>query len=393
MPPKYILEVLARLEARGHAAYLVGGCVRDLLLGRKPDDWDITTSALPEEIMAAFPRTRPTGLQHGTVTVLTRGQSVEVTTFRADGDYLDHRRPASVRFLPDISGDLARRDFTINAMALSRTGQLMDLFGGQNDLQNRVIRCVGKPDERFSEDALRMLRAFRFSAQLGFEIESETLASIRKQAPLSETLARERVSVELEKTLLSPAPETVADMLAAGLLSGLAYACGACRSDFVCLKNSPKKRRERWSALTALLLKKGMLQDGAAFLSGLRLDSATVRSAARGAELAQSPPPECKTAWKQLLMENGADVAVCCAAALDALYSTGHTRALGRVLKSGEPWQLSELALSGGELAALGLRGPEIGKMQRVLLAHIVEHPQDNEKSVLLALARESVRE
>ena len=388
--PKYILDVLARLEARGHSAYLVGGCVRDLLTGRKPNDWDITTSARPEEIMAAFRRTRPTGLQHGTVTVLTRGRSVEVTTYRADGAYHDHRRPDAVRFLPDISGDLSRRDFTVNAMALSREGSLIDLFGGRDDLQKRVIRCVGDPDTRFSEDALRMLRAFRFSAQLGFEIDPATLASIRKNAPLAATLAHERVAVELEKTLLSPAPETVAEMLDAGLLAGLCNGTGADRADFTCLQNAPKKRRERWSALTALLIKKGMLENAASFLTGLRLDSAAVKAASLGARLAQSPPPADKTAWKRLLTEHGGDAAVCCAAACDALYGPGHSRALTRVLKSGEPWRLSDLAVSGGELAALGLRGTQIGQAQRALLAHVVERPADNKKDVLLALAREN---
>jgi len=390
-PPKYILDVLARLEARGHSACLVGGCVRDLLSGRKPNDWDVATSARPEEIMAAFPRTRPTGLQHGTVTVLTRGQSVEVTTYRADGEYHDHRRPDAVRFLPDISGDLARRDFTVNAMALSREGALVDLFGGQDDLQKRLIRCVGDPDTRFNEDALRMLRAFRFSAQLGFAIDPATRASIRKNAPLAQTLARERVAVELEKTLLSPAPDTVADLLDAGLLAGLCDGRGADRADFLCLQNAPKKRRERWCALTALLLQKGMLADGAAFLTGLRLDSATVRAASLGARLAQSPPPADKTAWKRLLMEHGGDAAVCCAAALDTLYGPGHSRALTRVLQSGEPWRLSDLAVSGGELAALGLRGAQIGQTQRALLAHVVEHPADNENTVLRALAHKII--
>ena len=387
-PPKYILDVLARLEARGHSAYLVGGCVRDLLRGQRPNDWDVTTSAQPEDIMAVFPRTRPTGLQHGTVTVLTRGQSVEVTTYRADGEYHDHRRPDAVRFLPDVSGDLARRDFTVNAMALSRGGDLVDLFGGQTDLREKILRCVGDPDTRFSEDALRMLRAFRFSAQLGFGIEPATLASIRKNAALAQALARERVATELEKTLLSPAPEMVADMLEAGLLAGLCDGAGAARADFVCLQNTPKKRRERFGALTALLLQKAMLADGAAFLSGLRLDSATIKAASRGAHLAQSPPQD-KTAWKRLLMENGEDAAVCCAAACDALCGPGHSRALIRVLKSGEPWRLSDLAVSGGELAGLGLRGAAIGQTQRALLAHVVERPADNEKEILLSLAQQ----
>lgn len=385
--PKYVQSVLARLEARGHSAYLVGGCVRDFLIGRRPNDWDVCTSALPEEIIAAFPKTRPTGLQHGTVSVLTHVRPIEVTTFRADGEYRDHRRPESVRFLPDISGDLSRRDFTVNAMALSRQGELLDLFGGQTDLKKRLIRCVGDPDRRFSEDALRMFRAFRFSAQLGFTLEAETRAAIFRSAPLCRTLARERVAVELEKTLLSPAPETVAELLAAGLLAGLADGAGAQKADFICLQNAVRSKAARWSALCALLLKKGMLQNAGQFLSGLRLDTATVKAASRGAELALSGAPGNTSAWKRLLCENGESVCRCCAAACDALYSSGNTRLLAKTLKSGEPWQLSQLSVNGADLASLGIEGPAVGKMLHLLLLHVVEVPSDNSKAALLALA------
>lgn len=385
--PKYVQSVLARLETQDHSAYLVGGCVRDLLMGRRPNDWDVCTSALPEEIMAAFPKTRPTGLQHGTVTVLTHVKPIEVTTFRADGEYLDHRRPESVCFLPDLSGDLSRRDFTVNAMALSRQGALLDLFDGQSDLQKRLIRCVGDPDRRFSEDALRMFRAFRFSAQLGFALETETRAEIFRNAPLCRTLARERVAVELEKTLLSPAPETVAELLAAGLLAGLANGAGAQKTDFLCLQNAAKSRAARWSALCALLLKKGMLQNAGQFLSCLRLDTATVTAASRGAELALSGVPGNTTAWKRLLCENGESACRCCAAACDALYTPGNTRLLAKAHKSGEPWQLSQLSVNGADLAPLDIEGPAVGKMLHLLLLHVVEVPSDNNKAALLALA------
>lgn len=391
-PPKYVQNVLVRLESRGFRAYLVGGCVRDLMMGRRPSDWDVCTSALPAEMMAAFPHTRPTGLLHGTVTVLTKGKPVEVTTFRADGEYLDHRRPESVRFLPDISGDLSRRDFTVNAMALSQSGMLIDLFGGRADLSQRLIRCVGEPDLRFSEDALRMFRAFRFSAQLGFALEPETRAAILRNAPLAGTLARERVSAELEKALLSPMPETVADILASGLLAGLTNGSGARRPDFICLQNAPRNRNGRWCAFCALLLQKGMLQSASQFLTELRLDAATAKRASKGSALAQSGAPKDKTAWKQLLCENGEHACRCCAAACDALYGSGNTRRLAAVLKSGEPWKLSALSVNGADLSALGLKGPAIGKMLRRLLLHVAEVPADNKKSTLLALAARTQR-
>ena len=173
--PKYVKTVLEMLEEAGYEAWCVGGCVRDGLLGRIPGDWDVTTSAMPEETMAVFGgRTVPTGLQHGTVTVRADHKSVEVTTYRVDGAYHDHRRPDSVSFTHSLEEDLRRRDFTINAMAINLKGELRDPFGGQRDLKAGVLRCVGDPDQRFCEDALRILRGIRFAAVLGFDIDSET---------------------------------------------------------------------------------------------------------------------------------------------------------------------------------------------------------------------------
>ena len=173
--PGYVQAVLQALETAGHEAWCVGGCVRDSLLGRTPEDWDVTSSALPEETLAIFgSRAFPTGLKHGTVTVKTSGGPVEVTTFRVDGAYHDHRRPDSVSFTCSVDEDLGRRDFTINAMALNLRGELRDLFRGQEDLKLHLLRCVGDPDRRFQEDALRILRGLRFSAVLDLEEERET---------------------------------------------------------------------------------------------------------------------------------------------------------------------------------------------------------------------------
>ena len=194
--------VLARLEDAGHAAYAVGGCVRDLLRGAVPHDWDVTTSARPEEVMALFPgRCIPTGLPHGTVTVRENHQSIEVTTFRADGPYDDGRHPRSVTFSTRIEDDLARRDFTVNAMALDRRGTLVDVFGGREDLARGVIRCVGEPDRRFGEDALRVMRALRFAACFGFSIGEETARSLRRSAPGLRRIAAERLREEMTKLL------------------------------------------------------------------------------------------------------------------------------------------------------------------------------------------------
>ena len=180
--PEKVSAIIRRLQSAGYEAYAVGGCVRDSLLNRVPVDWDITTSARPAEVKALFEHTVDTGIAHGTVTVLIDREGFEVTTYRIDGDYEDSRHPKQVEFTPLLSLDLSRRDFTINAMAYNNEAGIVDLFGGIQDLKNRVIRCVGDPDSRFGEDALRIMRAVRFCAQLGFEIEPTTLSAVASHA-------------------------------------------------------------------------------------------------------------------------------------------------------------------------------------------------------------------
>ena len=199
--PVGVGEVLTRLVQSGHEAYLVGGCVRDLLLGSTPEDWDITTSALPEDILTLFPAAIPTGLSHGTVTVQHGGRNYEVTTFRADGDYPDHRHPRAVRFTRSLQEDLARRDFSINAMAMDLSGGLYDFYGGQDDLRLGILRCVGDPDRRFGEDALRIMRALRFAATLGFSIDPATASSLRLHRKDLSQIAVERIYTEMTKLL------------------------------------------------------------------------------------------------------------------------------------------------------------------------------------------------
>ena len=205
--PEYIKNCIELLEASGYSAYAVGGAVRDSLLGREPSDWDVTTSAKPEETLEVFKdlHTIPTGIKHGTITVLMDADDkqipIEITTYRIDGEYRDSRHPESVSFSNDVRDDLSRRDFTVNAMAFNEKTGIIDAFGGKNDIENRIIRAVGDPPTRFSEDALRILRAFRFSSQLGFEIEEKTLAGAKKCAPLLKNIARERIGVEFKKLL------------------------------------------------------------------------------------------------------------------------------------------------------------------------------------------------
>lgn len=210
---KYIIDTIT---AAGFEAYVVGGCVRDSILGRIPQDWDITTSARPEQVKALFPRTIDTGLQHGTVTVLLEREGFEVTTYRIDGKYEDSRHPKEVIFTPSLEEDLKRRDLTINAMAYNNEKGLVDIYGGLEDIQARVVRCVGNPLERFEEDALRILRAIRFAAQLGYHIEEETKDAIRQLALSLKNISAERIQTELVKLMTSPHPDYLRD----------AYACG-----------------------------------------------------------------------------------------------------------------------------------------------------------------------
>lgn len=201
---KYIIDTI--MEA-GYEAYAVGGCIRDSILGREPDDWDITTSASPYQIKELFPRTIDTGLQHGTVTVMMDKEGFEVTTYRIDGEYEDARHPKEVIFTSNLIEDLKRRDFTINAMAYNEKNGLIDVFEGMEDINRKIIRCVGSPIERFTEDALRMMRAVRFSAQLGYEIEEETAAAIKVLAPNLSKISAERIQTELVKLVTSPNPD------------------------------------------------------------------------------------------------------------------------------------------------------------------------------------------
>lgn len=215
--PERVGRIIATLQDHGYEAYAVGGCIRDSLLGREPGDWDITTSAMPEETKALFHKTFDTGIEHGTVTVLMGEEGFEVTTYRIDGKYEDGRHPKKVSFTRNLREDLLRRDFTINAMAYNETEGLVDIFGGILDLEEGIIRCVGDAKERFGEDALRILRGIRFAAQLGFEIDEDTKQGMRALAPTLEKISAERIQAELIKMLVSDRPELLREAYELGI--------------------------------------------------------------------------------------------------------------------------------------------------------------------------------
>ena len=265
--PGSVLSLLLHLEANGFQAFLLGGCVRDLLLGIPPHDWDICTDALPEQMLELFPDSLTYGMRHGTVTVRWNGCAAEVTTFRAESDYSDHRRPDRVTFISDLRADLARRDFTVNAIALNARGERSDPFGGEADLRAGILRAVGNPEARFQEDALRMLRAVRFSAQLGFRLEDATQKALSSCADLVSALAAERVCAELEKTLLTGRPEMTRTMADLGLL--LPWGVQSHTRPLDSLKLLPATRQFRWMGYALTL-------PDISPLKKLRLDKKTI---------------------------------------------------------------------------------------------------------------------
>ena len=376
LPPKYVIYVLNTLNNAGYEAQMVGGCVRDTLMGRRPSDYDVTTSAPPEAVIAAFERTVPTGIKHGTVTVLYGRRSCEVTTYRLEDGYSDHRRPDAVRFTSSLEADLSRRDFTINAMAMDAAGALTDPFGGRGDIAAGLIRCVGEPERRFSEDALRMLRAVRFAAKLGFEIDGATLAALLECAPLARALSAERVAHEIAAVLASPRPDYVWALADWGLLD--AFLSPGRAGPRASLSGLPRyARRAHWCAG---LEEAGCIMSTEAFLRSLRLDRHTILTASAAAKILRSGSRD----YKRLLRDYGPE-------AVRAAYPK--SRELSRSLRSGECWSVSQLAVGGAELRALGIEGRELGEMLGRLLERVIERPEENKREILCKLAEEMIRD
>ena len=360
--------MLNTLASHGYEARLVGGCVRDTLLGRSPHDYDVATSALPEEVERCFNRTVPTGIKHGTVTVIIRSRAVEVTTYRREGAYSDHRRPDSVSYTPSLAEDLSRRDFTINAMAMDVHGDVTDLFGGREDLSLGLIRCVGEPGRRFEEDALRMLCAVRFAARLGFTIEGRTLAAIRERSGGCALLSAERVGAEVRGILASPRPDMVWLLPELHLLDG--YMRPGTRSHRSLAALPIYARTAHWCHA---LERGGYIGSTEGFLRALRMDNHTIRTASAAAHMLATGSRD----YKRLLRDYGREA---------VLAAYPHSRRLRSILRSGECYTLAALAISGGDLAALGYSGRELGRALNRALDHVIDHPGDNNRAALLQL-------
>ena len=383
-------EILTKLNENGYEAYVVGGCVRDMILGREPGDWDITTSALPEQVKQVFRRTVDTGIQHGTVTVMMGDEGYEVTTYRIDGEYADGRHPDSVTFTPSLTEDLKRRDFTVNAMAYNGNTGLVDEFGGMEDLDRGIIRCVGEPMDRFSEDALRILRAIRFSAQLGFAIEGRTYEAIRAIAPNMVHVSKERIQAELTKLLLSPHPGHISMVYETGISPYVSETFH--KVPLLGMPSVPAQvppvRHMRWAAF----LRKCMPDEAVKILKDLKLDNDTinrVRTLISWQDYGLGPDKySIRIAMSRMepdLFDDLLEFRMCLSEA-GARQDLGHTALLvDEIRRAGDCISLKTLEVGGNDIIKAGIRpGREVGLTLARLLEMVLEDPARNTKEYLL---------
>ena len=446
--PEKVDFILNLLHENGYEAYAVGGCVRDAMLGREPQDWDITTSAQPEQVKALFERTIDTGIQHGTVTVMLGKEGFEVTTYRIDGDYEDGRHPKAVQFTNNLLEDLRRRDFTINAMAYSRETGVVDAFDGLGDLQRHVITCVGDARERFSEDALRILRAVRFAAQLNFSIEEKTMEAIREKAQTLEKISAERIRVELDKLLCSDYPDHLILAKELGITAVVlpefdkmlatpqrhkhhqydvgVHCIKAVEHVHAAAKEQGIGEKEysilSWSALLHDVGKPSCLtldEDGTTHFYGhpavgkemarkilrrLRFDNYTIDLACRLIQYHDVTFSEKKSKMRKLmntigiewmpylfLLMQGDILSQSMYQREEKLATLACAKKLYQeVLDAKECVNLKMLAVNGSDLLKDGFqKGKSMGEILQYLLDYVIENPEKNEKQILLQIANE----
>ena len=402
--------LLDTLHAAGYAAYAVGGCVRDSLLGRTAHDWDLCTSALPQQVMELFGAEQciPTGLQHGTVTIKYGGQLYETTTFRTEGSYTDGRHPDAVQFVPDVREDLARRDFTINAMAYNEAEGLVDPFGGQKDLQNGLLRAVGEPQQRFTEDALRILRLYRFAARFGFALDAATARAARQLAPHLDCISAERIQEELAKLLTAPQPGAYLEpaVLAVVLPELTPAALDAAKPVLDACPAGEKNLPVRWAALLGALGE----TDTRRVLKRLRCSNTCIEETAvlvretAGEGVCRSFSEEKASAHpgdihiRQLLGRYGlCTVERLCAlcAALQPQNAPACALAAQRARQleaDGVCCRVSQLAVNGRDLMAAGIpAGPALRRVLEALLDGVIRAEYPNEKPALLTAAQKII--
>ena len=397
--PDFADRIITRLEANGFEAFAVGGCVRDSICKKIPKDWDVCTSAKPEQIKEIFKAdftVIPTGEKHGTITVLSNHHPIEVTTFRYDGSYSDGRHPQKVQFVSHISEDLARRDFTVNAMAYNSRCGIVDLFGGMEDIKNKIIRCVGNPKERFEEDALRIMRALRFSAVCNFDIEKETSLAIHNGKELLRKISAERIYAELKKLLLADSPSTllidykdVFDVILPKTFSENVFSEKNC----YLADKMPKDISMRLGVILGNISADAVMDS----LETLKAERETIRRTCMFIKNSKINAPVCKTEAKYMLKSFGKTDTI------DILkynsvwnssvnsgedYFKGALVFIEEIEKNNECYSLKSLDISGSDLLSLGIKGQKIGIVLNSLLDAVIDNSVKNHKPELLKLSK-----
>ncbi|NLM09532.1 MAG: CCA tRNA nucleotidyltransferase [Clostridiaceae bacterium] len=390
--PDEVLTVINILEKNDHNAYLVGGCVRDMLLGLKPKDFDICTSARPEKVLELFPGSIPTGIKHGTVTVIIDDLPVEITTFRIESDYTDHRRPDKVLFSDSLTEDLKRRDFTVNAIAYHPVEGIIDPFNGIRDLKDKIIRTVGNPGERFGEDALRMLRAIRLQACYGFSIDNDTFSAIRALSKNIGAISRERILEELNRILLASYPEAFKNLLKTKLLNYIFPIPISETADLTSLKNLPEELTTRWSGLLWLT---GVRDAEAirAICSGLKMSNKLKNEILKISMLLNTRLPRNQFTIRRTLSIVGPESFARAISIMKILKLNKNNlleieKASSQIISEKHCLSLSNLAVNGGDLVKSGFKpGKDLGIILNTLFICVLQNPDLNQKDILIQFA------
>ena len=397
--PKDVKYIINALEKNGYEAYAVGGCVRDAIIGKEPNDWDITTNATPMQVKKLFKHTIDTGIQHGTVTIMIHKVGYEVTTYRIDGKYADGRHPDKVEFTASLEEDLKRRDFTINAMAYNDTKGIIDLFGGIEDLKEGIVKCVGNPYNRFDEDALRILRAFRFAAVLNFEVEEKTKKAAGDLAENLNKISKERIRTELDKLIMSDTPEKLMEARKCGLLK---YILSEVEDDIniELVKAMPKNNYMKWAAL----LYHREEEEVSKILKKLKFDNKTVNICKRIVGYSKDFRNIYKENVRVAAHEVGVDIfdkflefSKVCINLQDwkggeypdnSDYINNIEHLYKKVIDDGDCLSLKELAVKGGDLMEIGVpKGAKLGEILNILLYKVLDNPKYNNREKLLEIA------
>lgn len=385
--PQEAQQIITQLNTKGYEAYIVGGCVRDHLLGKEPKDYDITTSAQPEAVKSIFSHTIDTGIQHGTVTVMINHIGYEVTTYRIDGEYKDNRHPEEVIFTDKLSGDLSRRDFTMNAIAYNDEKGFVDLFGGISDIQNKTIKGVGEPSKRFQEDALRMLRALRFSAQLNFDIEKNTFKAICENAQLIKNISRERIRDEFLKLLCSPNPEKITLLQATGLMQYiLPELLNIINTNTI---SNISKCPEDTVLRLSILYKDFEPKKVSTILKDLRLDNNTISQVNVLVKYLDYSFDYTPYSVRFILSKTSASAFNQLIKLKSILYEDFDCLRIinvyNDIIKNNDCYNLQMLDLNGNDLQALGYKGKAIGEKLHQALDIVLRQPDKNNKTYLLS--------